>query len=414
MNASWTRSTSSNDCTSTVRPAASELGGDVALRRRAGGDADHGAVHVVDAGVAAVGGDHHLLAVVERRMQEVGAVDAVAAGRPRGVARRARRSRRPAARGSGRRSSTGTNSTASASPSTAAAITRQKSASKPTYSPASSTTAKPAQVVAHAAADDVVGSCTVSSSDSPGLHLLGAAGVLDRRRPSAAVVVSAADLPVGDRVVAAAGGRRRARKGRLGLAATIVARIRAGGDDRWRSPPTATRDRMKERRMDPPHLLPAGGDLSRGSRSRVEGPSARRAAQRLRSLSRRSRRPPFDRRARRCRAGGRRRRAAGRRWSPPELPDENWWTSRSWRRRAVVSLTISGPVDDHTHGHRCRPDRSRSAVGDAVVANLAAVASGVGAAEQGEIGALVERRAVAPALRRPSALGRHRRPCGRP
>ena len=63
-----------------------ELGRHVALRRRAGGDAHDRAVHVVDAGVAAVGGDHHLLAVVERRVQEVGAVVAVAAGRPRRVA----------------------------------------------------------------------------------------------------------------------------------------------------------------------------------------------------------------------------------------------------------------------------------------------------------------------------------------
>ncbi len=66
--------------------AGRELGGHVALRRRAGGDAHDGAVHVVDAVVAGVGGDHHLLAVVERRVQEVGTVVAVAAGRPRRVA----------------------------------------------------------------------------------------------------------------------------------------------------------------------------------------------------------------------------------------------------------------------------------------------------------------------------------------
>ncbi len=61
---------------------------------------------------------------------------------------------------------TSTNSTLVASPSTAAAMTRQKSASKPTCSPAASTVAKPGEVVARAAAHDVV-AITVSSIDSP-------------------------------------------------------------------------------------------------------------------------------------------------------------------------------------------------------------------------------------------------------
>ncbi len=63
-----------------------ELGGDVALGRRPAGDADDGAVHVVDRGDPGVGSDHHPLAVVERRMQERDTFDAVPARCPGRVA----------------------------------------------------------------------------------------------------------------------------------------------------------------------------------------------------------------------------------------------------------------------------------------------------------------------------------------
>ena len=69
-----------------VQPEPVGLGRRVALGRRALGDADDRVRHVLERGEAAVGGDHHPLAVVEVRMQERRTFDAVPAGRPRGVA----------------------------------------------------------------------------------------------------------------------------------------------------------------------------------------------------------------------------------------------------------------------------------------------------------------------------------------
>ena len=59
---------------------------DVALGGGAAGDADDGAVHVVERREPAVGGDHHALAVVERRVEERRTLGAVTARGPRGVA----------------------------------------------------------------------------------------------------------------------------------------------------------------------------------------------------------------------------------------------------------------------------------------------------------------------------------------
>ena len=86
MNASCTRSMSSNDCTSTVRPRAANSV--ATLPSVVVPATTHTTAPSMSSmlGEAAVGGDHHLLAVVERRVQERGAVVAVAARRPRRVA----------------------------------------------------------------------------------------------------------------------------------------------------------------------------------------------------------------------------------------------------------------------------------------------------------------------------------------
>ena len=244
-------------------PAGGELRRHVALRRGAGDDADDGAVHVVDAREAAVGGDHHLLAVVERRVQERDAVVAVAARRPRRVAHEdvdlaGLQGREPGVCGQ-RDELDLRRVTEHGGRDDAAEVGVEADVLAGLVDDGEA-----GEVVAARRTAATSLACTVSSSESPGLHLLAAVGGrraggrAARRRVGSRV--AGGDAVAAGRVGRHAGGRR------VGAAAVVVVGAARGdqGDRRHRYQGA---DERTSHEVSPRRAVARCGDLSRGTRS---------------------------------------------------------------------------------------------------------------------------------------------------